>query len=111
MKVSADVCEVVITAPDPEWLATFCRRLLADRLCAAVHTFEAIRSDYWWKGELYDVGETRVVLHTRTSLVPRIVERVEHEHPYEVACVAELPIVGGNPKYLKWILDETTPEG
>lgn len=111
MKASVDVCEVVITAPDPEWLAAFCRRLLTDRLCAAVHAFEAIRSGYWWKKELYDVNEARVVLHTRSSLVPRIVERVEREHPYDVACVAELPIVGGSSKYLEWIMDETTPEG
>ncbi len=30
----SDFCEVVITAADPEWLAEFTRRLVADRLAA-----------------------------------------------------------------------------
>jgi periplasmic divalent cation tolerance protein len=103
-------CEVVITSSDAEWLEIFCRGLLADRLCAAVHTFAPIRSAYWWKGEVRDVGEVRVALHTRASLVSQIIERTNQEHTYEVPCVAVLPIIGGNPAYLEWIAHETASE-
>ena len=30
-----EVCEIIITAPDPDWLVEFTRRLVIDRLCAA----------------------------------------------------------------------------
>jgi uncharacterized protein involved in tolerance to divalent cations len=39
--------------------------------------------------------------------VPQIIERTNREHPYVVPCVVAVPIVAGNPNYLKWIADET----
>jgi periplasmic divalent cation tolerance protein len=29
---ASEVCEVIITAPDPDWLVEFTRRLITDRL-------------------------------------------------------------------------------
>lgn len=102
-----DVCEVVITAPDAEWLASFTRRLIDSRLCAGGHQVASIRSLYRWQGEVHDRMETRVALHTRVDLVPQIVERANREHPYDVPCVIALPILSGNPAYLRWISDAT----
>jgi periplasmic divalent cation tolerance protein len=106
-----DVCEVVITAADAEWLAGFTRRLVEDRLAACGHQIAAVRSIYRWEGAVHDEGEARVALHTRTSLVPRIVARADAEHPYDVPCVLALPVVGGNPAYLQWVRDETLSGG
>ncbi|WP_433609568.1 divalent-cation tolerance protein CutA [Dactylosporangium sp. CA-139114] len=97
----------MITAPDAEWLATFTRQLVEDRLCSSGHCVEVIRSIYRWRGEIYDKPEARVMLHTRTSLVRQIIDRVNREHPYEVPCVIATPMTLGNPAYLQWILDET----
>ena len=33
---TSELCEVVITAPDPEWLKAFTRKLVDDRLYASV---------------------------------------------------------------------------
>ncbi len=103
-----EICEVVITAPDAEWLAEFTRRLVEDRLCASGHLIEQIRSVYRWQGDIYDKPEARVALKTRTSLLPNIIERVNAEHPYEVPSVIALPIVGANPSYERWIIEATT---
>jgi len=104
-----EVCEVVVTAPDADWLAEFTRGLVADRLAACGHNFKVIRSIYRWQGEVHDQEEARVGLHTRATLVPQIVERTKRDHPYEVACVIALPIVDGSSDYVRWILDETNP--
>ncbi|WP_250031587.1 divalent-cation tolerance protein CutA [Paractinoplanes maris] len=101
------VVEVVITAADPDWLAAFTRRLVDDRLAACGHQIAAIRSIYRWDGEVHDDPEARVALHTRAALVDRIVERADAEHPYDVPCVLALPVAGGNPAYLEWVLRET----
>ena len=103
----SEVCEVVITAPDLEWLTRFSRRLVEDRLCAAAHVSE-MRSTYQWEGRVHNKAEGRVALHTRQSLVSRIVERTNREHPYEVPCVVAVPIVDGAPAYVQWILSETS---
>lgn len=102
-----EACKVIITAPDAEWLTGFAKQLVADGLCAGAHNFPAIRSVFRWAGDIHDISEAMVALHTRMSLVPQIVNRVNKEHPYEVPGVAVLPIVGGNPAYLEWIAHET----
>jgi Uncharacterized protein involved in tolerance to divalent cations len=98
---------VIITAADADWLAEFTRRLVADRLAACGHTVAVIRSIYRWEGSVHDEDEARVALHTRRALVPEIVARSSREHPYEVPCVIALPILDGNPDYLRWIIEET----
>jgi len=106
-----DLCEVVITAPDPAWLADFTRRLIADHLCAGSHQIETIRAIYPWRGEIHDAREARVAVRTRISLVEAIIERVRAEHPYEVPGVVALPIIAANPDYARWIRDETAHPG
>ena len=105
--MSGDVCEVIITAGEWEWLRSFARALVEERLCACAHGLASIRSVYRWGGRINDEEEARVALHTRIDLVPRIVERTAQAHPYEVPCVIALPVVGGNPDYLEWVRSET----
>lgn len=108
--MSEECCEVIITAADPDWLADYTRRLVEDRLAACGHNLRSIRSIYRWEGDVQEEPEARVALHTRTSLVPAIVDRTSADHPYDVPCVIALPIVGGNPEYLDWIRESTRDE-
>ncbi|HKN43036.1 MAG TPA: divalent-cation tolerance protein CutA [Propionibacteriaceae bacterium] len=101
------VCEVIITADSEDWLINFTRSLVEDRLVACGQQLAPIRSIYRWEGTIHDDRESRVVLHTRTSLVPTIVDRTRREHPYEVPCVLALPVLAGNPDYLEWVIEET----
>src|SRR5918999_1846247 len=102
-----EVCEVIITAPDPDWLVEFTRRLVIDRLCASGHNFQPIRTIYRWQGQVHDKTEGRVALRTRRALLPQIVDRAKREHPYEVPSVVAIPIIDGGPDYLDWILEQT----
>ena len=79
-----ELCEVVITAPDPGWLKDFSRQLIEQRLCASAHNYAPVQSIYRWRGEIYERTEGRVSLHTRRDRVAEIVALAEKEHPYEV---------------------------
>lgn len=105
--MDAEFCELIITASDAEWLAGFTRDLVADRLAACGQNIAAIRSIYRWDDAVQDDPEARVALHTRTALVDEIVSRTNALHPYDVPCVIALPILAGNPAYLRWIEQET----
>ena len=109
--MDTDVVEVVVTGPDADWLAGYARTLVEERLAACGHSLDAIRSIYRWEGAVHDEREARVALHTRRELVPAIVARTRELHPYDVPCVIALPLVGGDPAYLRWIVDETTAPG
>ncbi|SEK81107.1 divalent cation tolerance protein [Blastococcus sp. DSM 46786] len=102
-----EFCEVVVTAADADWLAGCTRTLVEERLAACGQHIAPIRSVYRWQGAVHDEPEARVALHTRRDLLPRIVARTHELHPYEVPCVIALPLVGGNPDYLRWIDEET----
>ena len=105
------ICEVIITADSEDWLINFTRSLVADRLVACGQHMAPIRSVYRWEGAINEDREVRVSLHTRTSLVPAIVDRTRRDHPYEVPCALALPIQTGNPAYVKWVLDATQDSG
>lgn len=102
-----DLCEVVITAPDPAWLFNLTRELVAEGLCASAHNFAPIQSVYRWRGEVVERTEGRASLHTQMSRVDDIIARVGEAHPYEVPGISARRIVGGNPDYLAWIAEET----
>ena len=47
-----ELCEVVITAPDPGWLKNLSRKLIEQRLCASAHNFAPVQSIYRWRGDI-----------------------------------------------------------
>lgn len=98
-----ELCEVTITAPDAEWLASFVRELVELRLCASGHITTPIRSIYRWQGQIYDRPETVAKLHTRRDRVDAIAQLADERHPYEVPCVVAVPLVAGGSAYLNWI--------
>ena len=105
--MNTNICEVVLTAGDAEALASLTRTLVEERLAACGQNIASIRSIYRWDGAVQDDPEARVGLHTRTALVPELTERVKVLHSYDVPCVIALPVIGGNPDYIDWVLAET----
>jgi len=93
--MSAEFCEVIITADNADWLVAFTRRLVEDRLAACGQNITAIRSIYRWEGAVQDDAEARVALHTRCVLVPAIIERTNTEHPYDVPVSSPCPSCRG----------------
>lgn len=102
-----EICEIVITAPDAEWLATFCRSLIEDRLAAAAHIIEDIRTLYRWQGEIYDTHEARAHIRTHRRHSGVIARRALESHPYLVPSVIAHEIEILNPEYRAWIASST----
>ena len=104
------VCvEVVITAEDAEWLADLTRALVDDRLAACVQIIGPLRTIYRRDGKVHDEPQARAALHTQTSLVSDIVDRVDRDHPGGVTNVVAMQLIDGSDHYLRWIVHETTP--
>lgn len=62
-----ELCEVVITAPDPAWLKHFSRTLVERGLCSSAHNFASIRSVYRWRGDIIEREEGRVGQETHAA--------------------------------------------
>lgn len=98
---------VYVTAPDRATARRIARRVVDARLAACANLLPAIESFYWWNGRVERGAETAMLLKTRATLVPRLTAEILRLHPYECPCVVDLPILGGNPAFLRWIDAET----
>jgi len=99
--------EVIITAPERDWLEDLCHQLVDARLAASAHVIHPMTSIYRWKDAVETATESRAFLRSRRALLDELVAYVVERHPYEVPNVTALPIVGGNPEYLAWLARET----
>ena len=83
------------------------RELIEENLAACVNLIENMTSIYKWEGKLEEGQEVVMVVKTRKTLMPKLIAVVKSLHGYDCPCILELPIQGGNPDFLKWILGET----
>jgi periplasmic divalent cation tolerance protein len=100
---------VLSTVPETE-SARIAETLVSERLVACVNA-TPVRSCYWWKGEICREREELLVMKTRESLFARLMGRLKETHPYEVPEILALPVWGGFPGYLRWVMEETGPRG
>ena len=94
---------VLITAQDAVEAKTIANQLLKKKLIACANIIEGVQSVFWWQGKIDQAKETLIVLKSQQSFFKKIVKTVKAHHSYEVPEVIALPIIDGNPDYLKWI--------
>lgn len=105
--MSEDARLIYITAPNHEEALKLAQTLVGERLAACANVQGPITSVYWWDGTLNQDAEVALVLKTRSDLVEALTARVRALHSYDCPCVVALPITGGNPAFLQWIVAET----
>ena len=98
-----------MTAGSMEEARKIGKEIVSQRLAACVNIIDNMNSFYWWEGELQDDREVIIIAKTREDLVPDLTQKVKSLHSYDCPCVVSIPLVGGNPDFLKWIADETVP--
>jgi periplasmic divalent cation tolerance protein len=100
---------VLVTVPNRRVAQKISESLLQQRLAACVSTISNVTSRYLWNGKLESAREFQLVIKTRTSNVPSLIQNVKKNHPYETPEIISLPIRQGYAPYLKWIENETSP--
>ena len=83
------------------------RAVVEERLAACANIIDAMRSVYWWQGSVNEDDEVVLILKTTAERVEKLTERVKELHSYDLPCVVEIPLGGGNADYLDWIAAET----
>ena len=99
---------VLITTPKGEG-KRIARALVESRLAACVNVVPGLTSLYWWQGEIQEDQEELLIVKTRADVLDKLVAEVKRIHPYSVPEVVALPILGGNPDYMKWVDEEVRP--
>jgi periplasmic divalent cation tolerance protein len=99
---------VLITTGSEEEAHKIAELLTNEKKAACVNIVPGIDSTFWWEGKIDLARESLLLVKTRASLFPEIVELVKRTHSYEVPEIVALPIIAGSEDYLKW-LDNACP--
>jgi periplasmic divalent cation tolerance protein len=96
-----------VTCPDADQAAQLGRSLVEHQLAACVNILPGMQSIYRWQDKIETAAEAVLIVKTTSSAVERVQGHILAHHPYECPCIAALPVVAGNPGYLRWIADGT----
>ena len=105
----SDAIVVLCTCPDNTSAHELAQTLLSEKLAACVNLIPQVTSLYYWQGQLEESQEVQLIIKTRRTLFGVLQERLLALHPYDVPEVLALPILSGNPAYLQWLQEQTTP--
>ncbi|MBS0454398.1 MAG: divalent-cation tolerance protein CutA [Proteobacteria bacterium] len=108
---SADQACVVTTALGTEDEADSLAAALVEAGLAACVQVVHVRSFYRWEGELRREPEWLLLIKTRSARFSEVEAFIRGRHSYELPEVLQLPVAGGAPDYLRWLLDATATGG
>ena len=99
--------QVSTTVNDRRVADKIAKILLKKRLSSCVQILGPIASSYWWNGRTERAKEWLCLVKARSGDYPEIESAIKKIHPYQVPEILALPILNGNPDYLRWIRTET----
>jgi periplasmic divalent cation tolerance protein len=98
------VALVLTTAPDAAVAERIVQTLVEERLVACGNIVPGVVSIYRWEGQVERAGEVLVVLKTTPARTDAVLARVPALHPYDVPEALVVPVHGGHPPYVRWVV-------
>ena len=107
MKSMSEAVVVLVTCGSEEEAAKIANSLIEECLAACVNIISPVRSIYRWEGKIWDEKEWVLIIKTQRKRFEELEKKVKSLHSYSVPEIIALPIVEGNPAYLKWLKEMT----
>lgn len=85
------------------------RGLVESRLCACVSVVPGVESTFRWKGAIQTEAEFLLLIKTTRERIQPIREWLLAHHPYELPELLVFGAESGEPRYLAWLRQETSP--
>ena len=105
------ICVVLSTVPTREEGLGIGRRLVEERLAAAVNVVPGVRSVYAWQGAVHEGDEALLLIKTRRDCYPAVARRIQELHSYTVPGILALPVEAGAGAYVDWVNESVAPGG
>ena len=78
---------------------------MEEGLAACAQVSGPIASTYRWQGRVETSQEWQCHLKTSADRLPDLLAWIRRLHPYDIPEIVAVPIVAGDPDYLRWIAD------
>ena len=93
------------TFPDRETAQRISNQLVGEKFAACANILPTVESVYRWKEKVESGNETLVFFKLSDDRQSAFQEKLRSIHPYEVPEIIFLPISGGLPEYLRWVVE------
>lgn len=80
--------------------------LVQQRFAACINVVPRIKSYFWWDDAVQEDDESLLIVKTTQEKMPKLMEYVIANHPYELPEIIALPISEGSPEYIAWVRRE-----
>lgn len=108
VKRSLNFVTVWVTVPSRALAVRLSRLTVESGLAGCAQVSGPVESIYRWQGAVESAKEWRLVLKTRSVLLPKLEALVVAHHPYDTPQFLVLPVLGGSAKYLGWLGESTS---
>lgn len=98
---------VLTNLPDQASAESLARQLVEQKLAACVNILAPCTSIYHWKGNTESATEIPLLIKTTPTAYPALEDVIRRLHPYELPEIVQVPISGGLPAYIQWLIGET----
>ena len=98
-----DAIVIVCTFPDQDGACRCADALVEERLAACTQVQGPVRSTFRWRGAVDHATEWCCQVKTSRERFSAVEQRIRALHPYETPEIIALPVVAGNPAYLRWV--------
>jgi periplasmic divalent cation tolerance protein len=102
--MSADILIAFCTCPDAAVADRIAEALVGEQLAACASILPGVASVYRWEGQMQRDVEVLLLIKTTRGRLPELTDRVRGLHPYELPEVIAVPVTGGLPDYLQWVI-------
>ncbi len=109
--MGAEQVVAISTAGSAEEAGSLARAIVEARLAACVQVGGPLRSVYRWDGAVQDDQEWQLWIKATADRLDELTDFVRANHSYDTPELVALPVLGGDPAYLRWVVDETRPAG
>jgi periplasmic divalent cation tolerance protein len=106
-----DAILILATTDSEESAHRIAAALVEAREAACVSVLPGIRSIYRWQGKVCDEGELLLLIKTVAGEFEAVRTRIRQLHPYQVPEVIALPMMAGDPDYVRWLREQVDAPG
>jgi periplasmic divalent cation tolerance protein len=105
-------CVIALTTLPADFDAVpLAQDLVGAGLAACVTILPAVKSVYTWDGVPQTDHEQQLIIKTTDDQTEELWEALRPRHPYDVPEFLVIPVVEGNPDYIKWVGRSVGPKG
>jgi periplasmic divalent cation tolerance protein len=105
--MSGKILLAISTFSDLETARRISNQLVEWKFAACANILPSVESIYRWKEKIETGDETIVFFKLSEARQTAFQEKLRSLHPYEVPEIIFVPLSGGLPEYLRWVVENT----